>query len=193
MGGSVVLNEQSHVYESMQQALVGQFVDTCFPQDTLTMEANSVDFASRTIAASKNAELLAEMIQRHTTVAKVFYPKGSSTQGIFDRFRLDGGGYGYLFSIQFLQPTAAIAFHDAFHVAKGPSLGTNFTLCSAYTLYAHYSELEWAAKFGVVEHLVRVSVGIESEQSLVGLVQRALDAAAEASTISIEHETSTAP
>lgn len=181
MGGSVVLNQQSHIYESMQKALMGRFVDTYFPQDILTMKSNSADFTSRAITASKNAEHLVEMIRRHTTVEKVFYPKGSSTQSIYDRFRLDSGGYGYLFSIQFLRPAAAVAFHDAFHVAKGPSLGTNFSLCSAYTLYAHYCELDWAAKFGVVEHLVRVSVGIESEHILVGLVQRALDAAAEAS------------
>ena len=81
-------------------------------------------------------------------------------------------------SIRFKKPEAAIAFHDALDVAKGPSLGTNFTLCCAYALFAHYSELEWAAEFGVVEHLVRVSVGIESREELDELVGTALAAAA---------------
>jgi cystathionine gamma-synthase len=84
------------------------------------------------------------------------------------------GGYGYLLSIQFIEPDAVIAFHDALDVAKGPSLGTNFTLCCPYTLLAHFSELEWAAKFGVVEHLVRIRVGVEDLEILASIVQRAL-------------------
>lgn len=62
-------------------------------------------------------------------------------------------------------------------MAKGPSLGTNFTLCCAYTLLAHYSELEWAAEYGVFEHLVHISVGIEDAGILEDLVRRALAAA----------------
>ena len=75
-----------------------------------------------------------------------------------------------------MTPEAAIAFHDALDVAKGPSLGTNFTLCCAYTLLAHYSELDWAGEYGVVEHLVRISVGIESEDVLRGVINKALAA-----------------
>lgn len=180
MGGSVVLNRHSPVYESMQRALSEKSADTYFPDDVLVMERNSRDFESRVIAASKNAEHMAEKLSEHSTVAKVFYPKGSETQSIYDRYKSECRGYGYLLSVRFVHPAAAIAFHDALDVAKGPSLGTRFTLCSAYTLYAHYSELEWAAEFGVDEHLVRISVGVESEESLDRLIQTALDAAASA-------------
>lgn len=179
MGGSVVVNPQSKLYQPMQRILAEQFVDTYWPQDVLVMEKNSADFESRVIIASQNAERIADMLRSHPTVAEVFYPKGNLTQNIYDKYKRGSRGYGYLLSIQFVQPAAAIAFHDALDVAKGPSLGTNFTLCCAYTLFAHYSELEWAAKFGVVEHLVRISVGLESKESLDSLVQRALDAATE--------------
>ena len=37
----------------------------------------------------------------------------------------------------------AVAFFDAIDTAKGPSLGTNFTLTSPYAILAHYGELEW--------------------------------------------------
>ncbi|KFY49618.1 hypothetical protein V495_00514 [Pseudogymnoascus sp. VKM F-4514 (FW-929)] len=80
---------------------------------------------------------------------------------------------------QAFKPDAAIAFHDALDVAKGASLGTNFTLCCPYTLLAHFSELEWAAKFGVVEHLVRISVDVVDLEILASIVQRALDVAAD--------------
>lgn len=68
----------------------------------------------------------------------------------------------------------AIAVYDSLETAKGPSLGTNFTLCSPYTLLAHYGELEWAAQFGVESDLIRVSVGLEETEELVGIFERAL-------------------
>lgn len=179
MGGSAVLNPQSERFEQLRQIFSEQHVNTYFPEDVLVMEKNSADFEQRVVVASRNAERVAQMLRRHPTVSQVFYPKGNPTQDIYDRYRRPGKGYGYLLSIRFEQPEAAIAFHDALNVAKGPSLGTNFTLCCAYTLFAHFSELEWAAQYGVVEHLVRISVGIEDEAELDDLVQRALQAAAE--------------
>lgn len=70
----------------------------------------------------------------------------------------------------------AIEFFDTLDVAKGPSLGTNFTLASPYTLLAHYGELEWARGYGVEENLVRISVGLEETAELVGVVRKALEA-----------------
>lgn len=63
---------------------------------------------------------------------------------------------------------------DKLETAKGPSLGTNFTLCSPYTLLAHYGELEWAASFGVESDLVRISVGLEETEELVQIFERGL-------------------
>ncbi|KAF4973785.1 hypothetical protein FZEAL_9232 [Fusarium zealandicum] len=177
MGGSIALNPQSSFFSTMQGYLNGHFVDTYFSLDKLVIEDNSADFEERVIAASRNAEHMADTLRRHASVAQVYYPKGNLTQEIYERYKRPGRGYGYLLSIRFNKPEAAVAFHDALDVAKGPSLGTNFTLCCAYALFAHYSELEWAAKFGVVEHLVRISVGIESKECLDELVETALAAA----------------
>lgn len=174
MGGSLVLNPMSRHYESMRNAISAQFVDTYFPLDVLVMETNSRDFAKRVSEASSNAEIVVELLRQHAAVRQVFYPKCDPSQPIYDSFRRPGGKYGFLLSATFASPQCAIAFHDALDVAKGPSLGTNFTLVCAYTLLAHYSELEWAARFGVVEHLVRISVGVESAESLVETVGQAL-------------------
>ncbi|KAJ5220268.1 pyridoxal phosphate-dependent transferase [Penicillium chermesinum] len=180
MGGSLVLNPRSKFYQRLCKSIGHYFEDTCFPLDVMVMEQNSANFESRVVKASRNAESLVQMLRDHPAVAEVFYPKGSSSQQVYDEFKKPGKGYGFLLSIRFLQPSAAVAFHDALLVAKGPSLGTNFTLCCAYTLIAHYSELEWAAKFGVIEHLVRISIGIEDLQYLKDLFRKALTAASEA-------------
>lgn len=180
MGGSLVLNPRSKFYQRLCKRIGHYFEDTCFPLDVLVMEQNSINFESRVVKASHNAGHLAQMLRGHPTVAEAFYPQKNASQHIYDQFKKPQRGYGFLLSIRFLQPSAAIAFHDALLVAKGPSLGTNFTLCCAYTLLAHYSELEWAAKFGVVEHLVRISIGVEDLDYLRDLFRIALTAASNA-------------
>ena len=74
-------------------------------------------------------------------------------------------------------PAAAHAFFDSLDCAKGPSLGTNFTLACPYTLYGHWGELEWAAEHGVPEDLIRVSIGMEDTDRLLGVFAAAVQAA----------------
>lgn len=177
MGGCVVLNPTAPQCAELQQSFARLSQQPYFPLDVLTIEQNSRDVEHRVRTASVNAERVVYLLRSHRSVAETFYPKGSTSQALYDRFRRSNAGYGFLLSIHFVTPAAAISFYDAFHVAKGPSLGTNFTLCCAYTLLAHPQELEWAAEFGVVEDLVRISIGIEPLELLLQLVGDALNAA----------------
>ena len=178
MGGSAVLNPRSRRYSKLKSAVSALFTDTYFPADAAIMEANSRDFATRVERANANAEEVCSLLKRHDSVAKVYYPKESSTQALYDAFKRPRGGYGYLLSVIFSNPEGAIAFFDALDVAKGPSLGTNFMLGCPYTLFAHYGEMEWAARYGVVEGLVRISVGLEDScviRQKIELALRAVD------------------
>ena len=56
-------------------------------------------------------------------------------------------------------------------------MGTNFTLACPYTLLAHYTELKWAASYGVESELVRISVGLEPVSTLKDVLASALTAA----------------
>lgn len=107
-------------------------------------------------------------------VKEVYYPKYSPTRADYDTCRCSTGGYGGLLSVTFHTTADAIEVFDTLETAKGPSLGTNFTLCSPYTLLAHYGELEWAARFGVQSDLIRISVGLEETEELVAVFERAL-------------------
>ena len=95
-------------------------------------------------------------------VKKVYYPKFNTTRHFYDACRTPNGGYGGLFSVTFHSTAAAVVFFDSLEVAKGPSLGSNFTLwlelhicrtapiltrfSSPYTLLAHYGELDWVSR-----------------------------------------------
>lgn len=58
------------------------------------------------------------------------YPKYSPTRPFYDRCKRPTGGYGGLLSATFYSTDEAIKFFDNLDTAKGPSLGTNFTLRS---------------------------------------------------------------
>lgn len=69
------------------------------------------------------------------------YPFLSSTRANYERRRRKGngkgngggeGGYGFLLSVVFREDRCAMAFYDALEVAKGPSLGADFTLAIPY-------------------------------------------------------------
>ena len=176
MGGSITLNHKSPHYHTFSHKLAATKVDSYFPSDVLIMAQNSRDFPSRVHKASQTASLIATQLRCHPHVLQVFYPEGSDSQPYYDLHKRAHGGYGFLLSIKFVSPSSAIAFYDALAVAKGPSLGTNFTLACAYTLLAHAKELEWAAEYGVDEYLVRISVGIEEREVVEGVVKAALQA-----------------
>lgn len=124
-------------------------------------------------------------------VKEVYYPKYNPTKAFYDACRCPNGGYGGLLSITFHFEKDAMLFYDNLATAKGPSLGTNFTLVSPYTLLAHYGELEWvcrtrcpccmlplthmqAKSFGVEASLVRVSIGLEEPPELTSIFENAL-------------------
>ncbi len=77
------------------------------------------------------------------------------------------GGYGCLLSFEVKPEIDVKVFHDRLQFNKGPSLGTNFTLVSPYTMMAHYDELHWANGYGVPSHLLRVSIGLENIDDII--------------------------
>ncbi|KAK6860732.1 PLP-dependent transferase [Apiospora arundinis] len=190
MGGSVVLKPRARYTVLFHQAFRDIYQDVYFVLDSATMLNNSLRFKERVQEASISAEIIAKILRKSSVVKRVYYPKGSRTQDLYEMvakpytgtgMTLDRKGkrfgYGFLLSIAFKTPEAAIAFHDALEVAKGPSLGTNFTLMCAYTLLAHYSELNEVAEYGLPEHLVRISVGLENIHTLVAKIKKALEVA----------------
>lgn len=156
------------------------------------MERNSRDFERRIKVIDHNAESICDFLYSRSDAAgapnaiikNVAYPKYTTPEH-YNRCRVKDnvqtgvqmGGYGGLFSVTFTSSQASHAFFDALPCHKGPSLGTNFTLASPFTILAHFTELDWAAQYGVDKDLVRISVGMEDTDVLLAGFNLALKAA----------------
>jgi len=181
MGGSAVFNPKSRYYSPLKEAAARLYQDTYWPEDAIFMERNSRDFASRIDRINANAEAIAELLLSHPLVKTVHYPKCNPDRANYEDCKLPTGGYGGLLSVVFKRKEDAMVFYDNIESAKGPSLGTNFTLTSPYVVLAYFLELDWAASLGVDPDLLRISVGLEDTEQLVGIFKSALKAAEEAS------------
>lgn len=188
MGGSGILNPNGRYYAALKAlaaapAAAGGYEDAYWAEDVLFMERNSRDFASRVVRINVNAEAVCDLLRAHPLVRCVHYPKVNADRANYELCKLPSGGYGGLLSVVFRDKGHAVAFYDAIETAKGPSLGTNFTLVSPYVLLAHYNELDWAASLGVDPSLLRISVGLGETEELVDTFKKALKVAEAAGVV----------
>ena len=182
MGGATIINPKGRYYHELKKIMDSEYEDNYWAEDVIFMERNSRHFVSRIEKINENAEMICDMLRSHPLVKDLYYPKYNSSRDCYDACRTPSGGYGGLLSFELRTKSQAIAFFDRIETAKGPSLGTNFTLVSPYVLLAHYTELDWAAQFGVPSDLIRVSVGLEDGQELKTVFADALKAAENATT-----------
>lgn len=175
-GGAMIVNPQSHYAARIVERLRETFDDLLFDADAIVLERNSRDFESRMRLVNANAEKLADFLNSHPRVETVYFPK-YSTPELYRRYLRSGAGYGGLLSID-LKDAARCAprFFDSLRVCKGPNLGMGYTLACPYTILAHYGELDFAESCGVSRWLVRVSVGIEESEEMIGRFDKALTA-----------------
>ncbi len=176
LAGAVTLNPRSPHSAAFRAFLEADPMaqQGLWPEDAVVLEKNSRDFPKRARRASQNAAALVAFLRAHPAVERVYYPQ-LDAEGLQEILRPQGG-CGCLLSFTLKDPGTAPAVYDALRVCKGPSLGTDFTLCCPYTLLAHYTELPWAASCGVPAHLLRVSTGLEETAELVARFQAALRA-----------------
>lgn len=192
---SLILNPQSPHYTALKTKLTSTYEDVYFDDDAIYMEHNSRDFKHRIHLINSNAEAACNFLRSRSVaggyscnsnvaIKEVWYPKYTTPEhydhcGIKSTTSEDrkAGGYGGLFFLTFTSKAASQAFFDNLPCYKEPSLGTNFTLACPFTILAHFTELEWAARYGVEEGLVRVSVGMEEREGLLKGLKSALEAA----------------
>lgn len=140
--------------------------------DAEVLLENLKGFPLRIAKVNKTALQLVEWLSDHEEIENVWYP-ALQTRDNYDALRRESGGYGGLFSFVLKNEKKVPRFFDQLRVSKGPSLGTEFSLVSPYTMLAHYDELDWAEGCGVSQKLIRFSVGLEGFGALKAAFEEA--------------------
>ncbi|HUF63325.1 MAG TPA: PLP-dependent transferase [Verrucomicrobiales bacterium] len=177
MAGSIAVSSASHFAVALRDFLRHRDDGELWPEDAAVLEENSRNFPERMERINRNTSALLHHLERRPQVAALYHPSLRCPEA-YARLRRPGRGGGGLFSMILNEGALrAPRFYDALAVNKGPSLGTDYTLCCPYTLLAHYRELNWAAQHGVPAHLLRVAVGLEDPTGLAERFDAAFRAA----------------
>ncbi len=174
MGGAAVINPASSFYDALAGGLAARRPFGLFDEDARLLEEGSRDLEARMVRINENGERLADALENHPAVERVYYPKYEA-RAQYEACLRPGGGYGGMLSFLLVDGAEKMpAFHDALPIRKGPSFGLNHAIACPYTLLAHYNELDWAESAGISSHLLRVSVGLEDTGQLLDAFMGAL-------------------
>jgi cystathionine gamma-synthase len=174
MGGALVCNPRSPLYAELKPLASAQHEELLWGEDAAVLDAQARGFPERMKQHNQNGLLLAQRLQRHPAIERVWYPKWEFSEA-YEAMRRKDGGWGALITFLPKNGEARSAdIYDRLEFCKGPSLGTVFTLACPFTLLAHYTELDWAESCGVSRYLIRISVGLEDPEDLWQRLVRAL-------------------
>lgn len=122
-----------------------------------------------------NAQALAEFLEAHPKVAKVYYP-GLKDHPQHQRAKQLFKGFGAVVSFDLIDGSDCCALLNKLHlVISATHLGDNRTLALpvAPTIY-HEMGLATRQKMGISENMVRCSIGIENTEDLLADFEQAL-------------------
>lgn len=170
-GGAVVVKPSGPMATLLLKALQASGGELPHPADLAVLVERSVDLPERLAQINASTRAVVDFLRSHSGVKRVYYPDG------YEAGWRRQDGCGGLLSIELVDAeTNAPLFYDAIQMCKGPNLGTSFSLCGAYTLLAHYDELDFVSDCGVSPSLIRLSIGLEPEAELIKRLAKALDA-----------------
>ncbi|KAJ3226961.1 hypothetical protein HK099_003753 [Clydaea vesicula] len=193
---SLIINPNLKNYWSLYNKFKSIFIDHLWLEDSIVLELNSRSFKKRMRKVNFTCNNLVTYLNSHPKVGRIYFPKFLNKaefgqlkkidKNIIDEkfesedeyqtdLSLKDDSNGGLFSFLLKNEEDAKKFYDNIQLCKGPSFGTSFTLICAYTLLAHYEDLEWAETYGVKRWLIRCSVGLEDEKFLISSFQKAFD------------------
>ncbi|MBP9838854.1 MAG: PLP-dependent transferase [Proteobacteria bacterium] len=175
MGGALILNPRSELHEILREGIEANYQDILWEEDAIVLEKNSRDFPERQKRVNDTTQILLEHFQKNDNIERIYHPLFENKDN-YEKILISSGGYGGLFSLKLRGGIEkARKFYDRIYLAKGPTFGTNFTICCPYTLLAHYHELQWAENLGIPSELIRFSIGLEDPNELLTIFEESLN------------------
>ncbi len=143
--------------------------------------------AVRVARQNENALRVAEFLEQHPKVRRVYYPfLKSHPQHAIAREQMTGGGGMVTFEVEGTGEDARRVSEAMRLFTLATSLGGVESLVSIPVLTSHAMiSAEQRQEMGVTEQMVRLSVGIESAEDLIADLERALEAVRARQSVSV--------
>ncbi|MEH6889735.1 bifunctional cystathionine gamma-lyase/homocysteine desulfhydrase [Bacillus sp. JJ864] len=165
---SAELAEDLHFVQNSTGGILG-------PQDSFLLLRGLKTLGVRMEEHEANARAIAEFLQNHPKVNKVYYP-GLSTHHNHDLAAEQANGFGAIISFDVdSQETLNTVLEKVQYFTLAESLGAVESLISIPSQMTHASiPAERRAQLGITDTLIRISVGIEDGEDLIEDLARAL-------------------
>ena len=167
--GAIILNENSKI--SLMSAEFFKHADMPYIKDIQRLALQIQNYESRMKIISSNTKKLVEYFKTAPFIDEIFYCLNPKYASNYQKLMIDENSYTGIVSVTFKKDFAKT--YDALNFAKGPSLGTEFTLLMPYTYLAHYDFViskngnEFLNKIGLPINLLRISVGCEDISAII--------------------------
>ena len=167
--GALILNENSKISMISQEFF--KHADMPYIKDIQRLAYEIKNYESRMKIISSNTKKLVEYFKTAPFIDEIFYcltPKYASN---YEKLMINKECYTGIISVTFKKDFKEV--YDKLNFAKGPSLGTEFTLLMPYTYLAHYDLVtsqkgqEFLKEIGLPINLLRISVGIEDINEII--------------------------
>jgi cystathionine gamma-synthase len=148
------------------------------PQNCYLLLRGLKTFELRIQRHNENGQRVAEFLEAHRRIEKVYYP-GLPSHPQHDLAKQQMRGYGGLvtFLVKDADWRATADIVDAVRIPRiAPSLGGVESLIEQPLVMSYYQlKPEERAKFGIPDNMIRLSCGIENADDLVADLAQALD------------------
>lgn len=187
---SVTLNPYFGHYNELSAIFAATHVNNLYAEDALQLELNSRNYLERFTQQNCTAAYLIDTLFSHiadpnSALTAIYSPRTCWSRENYCRFMRPATdefepGFGSVFGVDFESNITASVFFDNLLVCKGPSFGAHVTIALPYIQLVMQKQKDWARGHGLNETLVRISVGLEDQEVLLSLFEKALQAANEA-------------
>ncbi|WP_108558328.1 PLP-dependent transferase [Arcobacter caeni] len=167
--GAIILNENSKISMISQEFF--KHADIPYIKDIQRLAFEIKNYKNRVKIISKNTKALVEYFQKADFIDEIFYCLNPKYASNYKKLMIDENSLTGIISVTFKKDFKEI--YDKLNFAKGPSLGTEFTLLMPYTYLAHYDLItsqkgnDFLKKIGLPVNLLRISVGCEDINEII--------------------------
>ncbi|WP_168710268.1 PLP-dependent transferase [Flavobacterium sangjuense] len=176
--GAIVLNDKNDIVKEVKNQFK-QFIIPAFEGELQRLAFQIEDYETRVNKASENTIILYNYLKEQSFVKEIYSVFHSDSITNYNKIKKSDAAFPGLLSVVFDKELAF--YYDKLELAKGPSLGTEFTIAMPYVYLAHYDCLKSEEgkqklfNLGINPELLRLSIGIEPVELIINAFEKLLE------------------